>query len=87
MGGALMHMRVGFMAPRKSLVLRGPLGPFFDQGVEGAMVWTLTPHDGETEVTLTHRVGGYVKGGFEPWSGPVDGVFKEQLERLKAHVE
>lgn len=86
-GGALMHMRVGFIAPGKTLVLRGPLGPFFDQGVDGAMAWTLTRQGDETEVSLTYRVGGYVKGGFEQWSEPVDGVFSEQIARFKMYVE
>jgi uncharacterized protein YndB with AHSA1/START domain len=86
-GGALMHMSAGFIAPGKTLVLRGALGPLFDQGVEGAMAWTLTKQGDETEVSLTYRVGGYVKGGFEQWSGPVDGVLGEQIARLKQHVE
>lgn len=86
-GGELMHMRAGFVAPGKLLVLRGGLGPLFDKGVEGAMAWSLAQHADGTEVSLTYRVGGYLKDGFEKMSGPVDMVLGEQIARLKTHVE
>lgn len=91
-GGSVMHMTVGFIAPPRSLVLRGALGPFYNLGIEGAMVWTLATKNGaakdaETDVTLNYRAGGYVKDGFGKWAEPVDGVLAEQIARLKQAVE
>lgn len=86
-GGSVMHLTVGFIAPPKSLVLRGSLGPFYDLGVDGAMVWTLTANGADTDVTLNFRAGGYVKEGLGKWAEPVDKVLAEQIARLKQTVE
>jgi uncharacterized protein YndB with AHSA1/START domain len=86
-GGGVRHMTVGFIAPAKTLVLRGALGPFYNMGVDGAMTWALIAAGTETEVAVTYRVGGYVKEGFGKWAQPVDGVLGEQIARLKQAVE
>jgi uncharacterized protein YndB with AHSA1/START domain len=38
-GGSAEHMTVVFAAPGKALTLRGTLGPFQGQAVEGALSW------------------------------------------------
>jgi uncharacterized protein YndB with AHSA1/START domain len=86
-GGSLKHMEVGFIAPQKSLVLQGGLGPFFDKGVAGAMTWSLSASGAETDLALTYRVGGYIKDGFEKLAPPVDGVLAEQIAGLKRLAE
>ncbi|MHB1205019.1 MAG: SRPBCC family protein [Rhodospirillaceae bacterium] len=86
-GGGVMHMTVGFIAPPKSLVLHGGLGPFFDKGVAGAMTWSLSASGAETDLTLTYRVGGYIKDGFGELAQPVDDVLAEQIGGLKKLAE
>jgi hypothetical protein len=82
-----MHMAVGHIAPPRTLVLRGPLGPLYNLGVEGAMHWSLAANGAETDVTLTFRAGGYVKEGFQKWAQPVDGVLGQQIVNLKKRSE
>jgi hypothetical protein len=86
-GGSVLHMTVVYAAPGKGLRLRGSLGPFQTMAAEGAMVWSLTPTAGGTDVTMTYAVAGYLKDGFDNISHGADGVLAEQLARLKHTVE
>ena len=86
-GGSVQHLRVVYAAPGAALRLRGALGPLQAEGVDGALSWTLKPAGGGTGVTLSYVIGGYVRGGIEPWAPKVDRVLDEQLQRLKAFVE
>ena len=86
-GGTVEHMRVVYAAPGAGLRLRGALGPLQAEGVDGALSWTLAPVEGGTNVTESYVVGGYIRGGMEPWAPRVDRVLDEQLQRLKNFVE
>ena len=86
-GGTVEHMRVVYAAPGVGLRLRGALGPLQAEGVDGALSWTLAPVEGGTNVTQSYVVGGYIRGGMEPWAPRVDRVLDEQLQRLKNFVE
>ena len=80
-------MRVVYAAPGVGLRLRGALGPLQAEGVDGALSWTLAPVEGDTNVTQSYVVGGYIRGGMEPWAPRVDRALDEQLQRLKNFVE
>jgi uncharacterized protein YndB with AHSA1/START domain len=86
-GGSVQHLQVVYAAPGAALRLRGALGPLQAEGVDGALTWTLKPAGGGTGVTLSYVVGGYIRGGIEPWAPKVDRVLDEQLQRLKGFVE
>lgn len=86
-GGEVMHMMVSHMAPPKTLVVRGSLGPFSNLAGDGAMIFTLAANGAETDVTLVFRVGGYVKDGFQKWAAPVDGVLGQQIGNMKKNLE
>jgi len=86
-GGSVLHMTVVYVAPGKGLRLRGSLGPFQTMAADGAMVWSLAPKDGGTDVTMTYAVAGYLKDGFGKIGQGADGVLAEQLARLKRMVE
>jgi uncharacterized protein YndB with AHSA1/START domain len=86
-GGGVMHMTVSYLAPPKTLVVRGALGPFYNLAADGAMAFVLTANGAETDVTLTFRAGGYVREGFQKWAQPVDGVLAQQIANLKKHLE
>lgn len=86
-GGGVMHMQVAHFAPPQTLVLRGALGPLYNLGADGAMAFTLAANGAETDLTLSFRAGGYVKEGFQKWSGPVDNVLGLQIGNLKKVLE
>jgi uncharacterized protein YndB with AHSA1/START domain len=86
-GGSVTHMVVVYAAPGAGLRLRGALGPLQVEGVDGALSWTLKPAEGGASVTQSYVVGGYIRGGMEPWAPRVDRVLDEQLQRLKSFVE
>jgi uncharacterized protein YndB with AHSA1/START domain len=86
-GGGAQHMVVIYVVPRQEMRLEGALGPFQFTGATGHLDWKVAEKDGKTTVTWTYDVGGYVKGGIDKLSAPVDGVLGEQIGRLKAYVE
>ena len=86
-GGSTQHLTVVYVAPGKTLRLRGALGPFQGAGVEGAMTWSLGAAGNDTELSLTYALGGHRKDGFEEWSRAADSVLSEQVDRLKAVAE
>ncbi|MCK5908416.1 MAG: SRPBCC family protein [Caulobacter sp.] len=86
-GGSVLHMTTVNAAPGARLVLSGALGPLQTSGATGALAFTLAEKDGQTTVTVTYDVGGYMKGGLDKWAGPVDGVIGQQVAGLKAAVE
>ncbi|HEY2661154.1 MAG TPA: SRPBCC domain-containing protein [Caulobacteraceae bacterium] len=86
-GGSVSHMRVVFAAPGKTLRLEGALGPMQTLGAAGHLTWALAAKDGGTDIIQTYDLGGYAKGGFNSWAGPVDNVLSDQLARLKRFVE
>jgi hypothetical protein len=86
-GGGAHHLSVVLVAPGKSAVLEGALGPLMYSGAEGRLVWTLAEKDGRTTLTQAYCVGGYYPGGLDKLAPAVDGVLTEQLGRLKAYVE
>lgn len=87
-GGSVEHGQVVVAAPGETLRLRGPLGPFQGQGVDGALTFSLKAGaDGGTDLVLDNIIGGYMKGGFGEWPGRVDAMLGQQMARLKAYLE
>jgi len=82
-GGSVEHLRVVYVAPGKTLRLRGALGPFQGLAVDGAMTWSIQSVPGGTDISVSYVVGGYVKDGFDELSKAADRVLAEQLLRLK----
>jgi uncharacterized protein YndB with AHSA1/START domain len=85
--GRVAHMRVIYVEPGSLIRLQGGLGPMQQTGAMGNLTWSVAAKGGATEVTWTYDVGGYMKGGLAPMAGAVDGVFAEQMGRLKSLVE
>jgi uncharacterized protein YndB with AHSA1/START domain len=86
-GGSVEHLRVVYVAPGKTLRLRGALGPFQALAVDGAMTWSIQSVPGGTDISLSYVAGGYVKDGFDELSKAADRVLGEQLLRLKKLVD
>ena len=85
--GSVAHMRVIYVEPGSLIRLQGGLGPMQQTGALGNLTWQVAAKGEVTEVTWTYDVGGYMKGGLAPMAGAVDGVFAEQMARLKKKVE
>jgi uncharacterized protein YndB with AHSA1/START domain len=87
-GGSVLHMTVVAVFPGKSLMMRGALGPFQSQAVEGALSWVLTAAGGETDLTLTYNLGGHLtlEGGFDVWAAQADAMLGAQVELLKKYA-
>jgi uncharacterized protein YndB with AHSA1/START domain len=87
-GGGVRHMEVVNLAPGKTLVMIGGLGPLQSMGVTGSMTITVTPvPTGGTKVTVTYAVAGYMPAGMNTLAAPVDGVLTQQFTRLKNYAE
>ncbi|MEI9991015.1 MAG: SRPBCC domain-containing protein [Rhizomicrobium sp.] len=86
-GGSVQHAQVVVAAPGETLRLRGPLGPFQDQGVDGALTFALKAEAGGTELTLSNNIGGFMKGGFGDWPGRADAMLAQQMAHLKQYLE
>ncbi len=86
-GGSVEHSHVVFVSPNNVLRLRGVLGPFQAQGVDGALSFILSTDQDGTKLVLQNILGGFMKGGFGPWPERADGMLAEQMGRLKNVIE
>ena len=85
--GGVRHMEVLRVAPGKTLVMSGALGPMQPLAAVGTMTIELSPVDGGSKVEVTYTVGGYLAGGMNTFAAPADGMLKQQFTRLKNYVE
>lgn len=86
-GGGVRHMTVVAAMPGRLLRLRGGLGPLQGEAVSGTLTWEIGQEGDSTTITATYAVHGYVDGGIGGWAGPVDGVIRQQVERLGRYVD
>ncbi|HEX4301987.1 MAG TPA: SRPBCC domain-containing protein [Rhizomicrobium sp.] len=86
-GGSVEHAEVVVAMPGEMLRLRGPLGPFQGEGVDGALTFTLKAGAGGTEMTLDNVIGGHMRGGFADWPKRADAMLADQMSRLKVYLE
>lgn len=85
--GMVRHMEVVFLAPGKTLVMSGALGPLQSLAATGSMTIQLSPAEGGTKMEVVYRVTGYLSAGMNTWAAPVDSVVAEQFKRLKNFTE
>jgi hypothetical protein len=83
----VVHLTVMSVMPGTSLRLSGGLGPLGLMGVYGNMTWDFEDVDGGTQIRFKYAVGGYMNGGLDQVSGPVDAVLGEALSRLQSYIE
>lgn len=85
-GGGVEHMRVSYVDPGKRLVLTGALGPLLNEAVTGVMEIRIEKNATGTQVSLTYKTTGFVHGNANEFAPAVDGVLRQQLERLSAYA-
>ena len=87
-GGTVQHLTVVYADPaRTRITLRGAMGPFVGQAVDGALSIVLTAKDGGTALVLENSYGGYIKGGMGKWPAAVDGMMADVVAHLKTFAE
>jgi uncharacterized protein YndB with AHSA1/START domain len=86
-GGGVRHMEVVHVAPAKTLVLAGGIGPLQSIAATANMSIQLAPQGAATSLVLVYAVAGYLPAGMNTWAQPVDSVLAEQMTRLKSYVE
>jgi uncharacterized protein YndB with AHSA1/START domain len=86
-GGGVRHMEVVNVAPGKSLVMIGALGPLQSFAATGTMSIRLTPDTGGTKLEVTYALSGYLPAGMNTLAAPVDQVINQQFTRLKNYAE
>jgi hypothetical protein len=80
-------MEVLNLAPGRSKVLSGALGPLQSLAAIGTLNVQLSAVDGGTKLDVTYAVGGYLAAGMNTWASPVDSVLQDQFTRLKDFAE
>ncbi len=92
-GGFVRHATLEYAEKGKVARLDGALGPLQELGAHGLLAFDFAAVDktnpsAGTKLVVTYTVSGYPPDeGFAPLAEPVNGVLKEQVERLKRFVE
>ena len=81
-GGGVEHLRIIYLDPAKEVRFDGALGPLQGMATEGRMIWTIKPADEGSNISFTYKVHGWSEGGLAGIAPAVDGVIRQQLERL-----
>jgi hypothetical protein len=88
-GGFVRHASLEYSDKGKIARLSGGLGPLQELGAYGMLAFNFQPSDkAGTKLVVSYVVSGYQPDkGFAPLAEPVNGVLKEQIDRLKRFVE
>lgn len=86
-GGSVMHGQVLLAQPNRTLRLAAALGPLQELGASGALTWMITAEGSGSRVVFTYSVGGLPDGLAGQLAPAVDGVLRQQLERMERYVE
>jgi uncharacterized protein YndB with AHSA1/START domain len=86
-GGSVQHLTVTSVMPERMIRLRGAMGPFQSQGVDGALTFALKAGGDGTDLVLDNNVGGFIKGGMGKWPEAADGMLADLVVHLKYYVE
>ena len=81
-GGGVEHLRIIYYNPNREIRFDGSLGPLQTMSVQGRMIWKVEASETGSEITFTYRVHGSSAAGFEGLAPAVDGVIRQQLDRL-----
>lgn len=85
-GGGVKHGEVSIAWPGLMVRILAALGPLQDEGVTGALTFTLKKVEGGTEIVQTYNIGGLRPQLLQAAPG-IDAVVREQLGRLATYVE
>jgi len=80
--GSVEHGRVVLALRDRFLRISTALGPLQGKAVNGILSFQLQPAEGGTSLTLAYRVNGAPKSALDKDAPAVEGVLKEQFDRL-----
>ena len=86
-GGFVRHMEMIYLAPNKTILLSGALGPMQPLAATGTMRLQFSADGDGTKLEVTYSVAGYLPGGMNTFAAPADGMLTEQFTRFKNYVE
>ena len=82
------HLVTATWIENSKVILEGGLGPLKELGLSGTMIWSLAQNDDAgTTVTRRYHVYGFSETGMPGLAIAVDGVLKEQIDRLAHHLQ
>jgi len=84
--GGVEHLRIIYLQPGHEIRFDGTLGPLQTMAVQGRMIWKIDATETGSAITFIYRIHGSLEGGFDGIAPAVDGVIKEQLERLGQRI-
>jgi len=85
--GSVEHLRIIYLNPNHEIRFDGALGPLQSLAVQGRMIWKIDATGTGSAITFTYKVHGWLEGGFTGIAPSVDGVIKQQLERLGQRLD
>jgi hypothetical protein len=91
-GNVVHHLDTTIWIENSKVVMEGGLGPLKELGLSGTMIWSLTQNDDAatdgagTTVTWKYHVYGFSETDLPDLATAVDGVLKEQIDRLANHL-
>lgn len=85
-GGGVKHGEVALAWPGMMVRILAALGPLQDEGVGGALTFTLKKVPDGTEIVQTYNIGG-LRPQMLQAAPVIDQVVREQLVRLASYVE
>jgi len=86
-GGFVRHLEIIYLAPGKTVILSGALGPMQPLAAAGTMRLQFSADGDGTRLEVTYTVAGYLPGGMNAFAAPSDGMLTEQFTRLKNYIE
>ena len=82
------HLNTEIWIESSKVVMEGGLGPLKELGLGGTMIWSLASNDDAgTTVTWIYHVYGFSETSVPELATAVDGVLKEQIDRLANHLK
>jgi hypothetical protein len=86
-GNVVRHLDTVMWIENSKVVMHGGLGPLKELGLSGTMIWSLERNDdATTTATWKYHVYGFSETGLSDLAMAVDGVLKEQIDRLAGHL-
>jgi hypothetical protein len=85
-GGSVRHLEVVYLAPGKTVLLSGALGPLQSLAATGSLTVQFAPSAEGTKLAVNYAVAGYLPAGMNTLAAPVDAVLAEQFARLKNYI-
>ena len=82
------HLNTEIWIEDSKVVMEGGLGPLKELGLGGTMIWSLASNDDAgTTVSWKYHVHGFSETSVPELATAVDGVLKEQIDRLANYLK